>query len=36
MELDELARKLFGRLQNRLRAEYIYEREAKGLIFDNS
>jgi hypothetical protein len=34
-ELDELARKLFGRFQNRLRAEYIYEREAKGLTFDN-
>lgn len=34
-ELDELARKLFGRFQNRLRAELIYEREAKGLTFDS-
>jgi len=35
-ELDELARALFGRIRNRLRREYIYEREAKGLTFDNS
>ncbi len=35
-ELDELARSLFSRLRNRLRNEYIYEREAKGLTFDNS
>jgi hypothetical protein len=35
-ELDELARSLFGRLRNRLRSEYIYEREAKGLTFDHS
>jgi hypothetical protein len=35
-ELDELARSLFGRLRNRLRNEYIYEREAKGLTFDHS
>ena len=34
-DLDDLARKLFGRFQNRLRAELIYEREAKGLSFDN-
>ncbi|HSL32411.1 MAG TPA: hypothetical protein VK871_02105 [Candidatus Limnocylindrales bacterium] len=34
-DLDDLARKLFGRFQNRLRAELIYEREAKGLTFDN-
>jgi hypothetical protein len=34
-ELDELAKKLFRRFQNRLRAELIYEREAKGLTFDN-
>ncbi len=35
-ELDELARALFGRFRNRLRHEYIYEREAKGLAFDNN
>jgi hypothetical protein len=35
-ELDELARALFGRFRNRLRSEYIHEREAKGLIFDNA
>jgi hypothetical protein len=35
-ELDELARSLFGRFRNRLRNEYIYEREAKGLTFDHS
>lgn len=35
-ELDELARQLFGRFRSRLRNEYIYEREAKGLTFDNS
>ncbi len=35
-ELDELARSLFSRLRNRLRNEYIYEREAKGLTFDQS
>jgi hypothetical protein len=35
-ELDELARKLFGRFRNQLRYEYIYEREAKGLTFDIS
>jgi hypothetical protein len=35
-ELDELARSLFGRLRVHLRNEYIYEREAKGLTFDNS
>jgi hypothetical protein len=35
-ELDELARSLFGRFRNRLRSEYIYEREAKGLTFDQS
>jgi hypothetical protein len=34
-DLDDLARKLYGRFQNRLRAELIYEREAKGLTFDN-
>ena len=34
-ELDELAGKLFRRFQNRLRAEVIYEREAKGLAFDD-
>ncbi|HEX7223543.1 MAG TPA: hypothetical protein VF231_09840 [Candidatus Limnocylindrales bacterium] len=34
-DLDDLARKLFGRIRNRLRAELIYEREAKGLSFDN-
>jgi hypothetical protein len=34
-DLDDLARKLFGRFRNRLRAELIYEREAKGLSFDN-
>ena len=35
-ELDELARALFGRFRNRLRNEFIYEREAKGLTFDHS
>jgi hypothetical protein len=35
-ELDELARAIFGRLRTRLRSEYIFEREAKGLTFDNS
>jgi hypothetical protein len=35
-ELDELAGALFGRFRNRLRNEYIYEREAKGLTFDQS
>jgi hypothetical protein len=35
-ELDELARALFGRFRSRLRSEYIHEREAKGLIFDNA
>jgi hypothetical protein len=35
-ELDELARALFGRFRNRLRNEYIFEREAKGLTFDQS
>lgn len=35
-ELDELARSLFGRIRNHLRSEYIYEREAKGLTFDQS
>ena len=35
-ELDELARALFGRFRNRLRSEYIYEREAKGLTFDQA
>jgi hypothetical protein len=35
-ELDELAGALFGRFRNRLRHEYIYEREAKGLTFDNN
>jgi hypothetical protein len=35
-ELDELARALFGRLRDRLRREYIYDREAKGLTFDNT
>ncbi len=35
-ELDELARSLFGRIRNHLRNEYIYEREAKGLTFDQS
>jgi hypothetical protein len=35
-ELDELAKAIFGRLRNRLRSEYIHEREAKGLTFDNS
>jgi hypothetical protein len=35
-ELDELARSLFGRIRGHLRNEYIYEREAKGLTFDQS
>ncbi len=35
-ELDQLARSLFGRLRTHLRNEYIYEREAKGLTFDQS
>ena len=34
-ELDELARALFGRFRNRLRTEYIHEREARGRTFDN-
>jgi hypothetical protein len=33
-ELDDLARKLFGRLRGQLRAEIISEREARGLNFD--
>ncbi len=33
-ELDELSRKLFGRLRGQLRAELIQEREARGLSFD--
>lgn len=33
-ELDELARKLFGRIRGQLRAEVMHEREAKGLSFD--
>jgi hypothetical protein len=35
-ELDELARAIFGRIRNQLRYEYVYEREAKGLTFDQS
>jgi hypothetical protein len=34
-ELDDLARALFGRFRTRLRNEFIYEREAKGLTFDS-
>jgi hypothetical protein len=34
-ELDELAGALFGRFRDRLRREYIHERESKGLTFDN-
>ena len=33
-ELDELAKALFGRFRTQLKAEVIYEREAKGLSFD--
>ena len=33
-ELDELSRKLFGRLRGQLRAELTQEREARGLSFD--
>jgi hypothetical protein len=33
-ELDELAKAIFGRIRNHLRAEVIHEREAKGLTFD--
>ena len=33
-ELDELSRKLFGRLRGQLRADIIQEREARGLSFD--
>jgi hypothetical protein len=33
-ELDDLARKLFGRIRTHLRSEVIHEREAKGLSFD--
>jgi len=34
-ELDELARAIFGRIRGRIRNELIYDREAKGLTFDN-
>jgi hypothetical protein len=33
-QLDELAQALFSRIQGRLRAEVIHEREARGLTFD--
>jgi hypothetical protein len=33
-ELDELSKRLFGRLRGQLRAEIITEREARGLGFD--
>lgn len=33
-ELDELARRLFGRIRTQLRAEVLHEREARGLGFD--
>jgi len=33
-ELDQLAKALFPRIKNHLRAEVIHEREAKGLTFD--
>jgi hypothetical protein len=33
-ELDDLARKLFGRFKAHLRTEVVQEREAKGLGFD--
>jgi len=33
-ELDELSRKLFGRIRGQLRAELTQEREARGLSFD--
>lgn len=34
-DLDELAQALFGRIRGRLRNDLIYDREAKGLTFDN-
>jgi hypothetical protein len=34
-DLDELAQALFGRIRGRLRSDLIYDREAKGLTFDN-
>lgn len=34
-DLDELAQALFGRIRGRLRNDLIYDREAKGLSFDN-
>jgi hypothetical protein len=33
-DLDELSRKLFGRMRGQIRAEIINEREARGLSFD--
>jgi DNA polymerase-3 subunit gamma/tau len=34
-DLDELSRKLFGRLRGQIRAEIVHEREARGLNFDS-
>lgn len=34
-DLDELAQALFGRIRGRIRSDLIYDREAKGLTFDN-
>ena len=34
-ELEELAQALFSRIRNRLRADILHDREAKGLTFDN-
>ena len=34
-ELEELSQMLFSRIRNRLRADLIHDREAKGLTFDN-
>jgi hypothetical protein len=34
LELDDLARQLFGRIRGHLRAEVIHERELAGLTFD--